>query len=234
MKLPATDYKKFDHDAHARTRPPEDFWGQIRRTVNGQPVSQEQIDLILAAVRNALRLGADDTLLDLACGNGALSSALFDQCHAYLGVDFSEYLITVAKQYFEAPPHFLFLLQSAPEYAVNEPDPTQFTKVLCYGSFSYFPADSAVRLLRDLHERFTGVDTVFIGNLPDKDRATDFYKTAQPNAAELADHASQIGIWRTRDEFAELAATVGWRASFSVMPSAFYASYYRYDVTLQR
>jgi len=234
MKTPDPDYKKFDHDAHARTRPPEDFWGQIRRTVNGQPVPQAQIDMILTAVRDALHLGTDDTLLDLACGNGALSSALFDQCHAYLGVDFSEYLITVAKQYFEVPPRYLFLLQGAPEYAASEPDSAQFTKALCYGSFSYFPANSAERLLRDLHERFIGIDTVFIGNLPDKDRAADFYKTEQPNAAELVDHASQIGIWRTRDEFAELAAAAGWRASFSVMPSAFYASYYRYDVTLLR
>ncbi len=80
-------YRKFDHDAYARSREADDFWGQIRRTVQGVPVSDDQIALIVDTIREALRLGPDDTLLDIACGNGALSQLLFGSCARYLGVD---------------------------------------------------------------------------------------------------------------------------------------------------
>jgi hypothetical protein len=35
---------------------PDDFLGQVKRTVNGKPVSQEQIDIIIAAITNGLKL----------------------------------------------------------------------------------------------------------------------------------------------------------------------------------
>ena len=82
-------YKKFDYNEHAKSRAPDDFWGQIRRTVNGEPVSEEQINMITAAIRSTLQLNPEDKMLDLACGNGILSHLLFDSIAAYLGVDLS-------------------------------------------------------------------------------------------------------------------------------------------------
>jgi cyclopropane fatty-acyl-phospholipid synthase-like methyltransferase len=226
-------YMKFDHDAHARSRPLDDFWGQIRRTVNGAPVSDEQIKLIVDTIRSALNLQPDDTLLDIACGNGALSHLLFDSCTRYLGVDLSEHLISVAKANFEAQPNYQFVEQGAAEYVRSESRPERFSKSLCYGSFPYFSAADAAEVLCTLHDKFTNVQAVFIGNLPDKERAGEFYKRA-PNTDELADCCSQIGVWRTRSEFAKLARDAGWHVKFSTMPDGFYASYYRYDALLSR
>lgn len=230
-KLP---YQKFDHDEYARTRAPEDFWGQIRRTVQGEPVSDEQIKMIVGAIKRGLGMQSDDVLLDLACGNGALSHFLFDSCGEYLGVDLSEYLISVAKKNFEALPHYRFMEQGAAEYVRLESQPERFSKVLCYGSFSYFPADDAAEVLRLLFEKFNNVQTFYIGNLPDKERAAEFYKEKQPSADELSDSTSQIGIWRTRNEFAQLACDAGWKVQFLTMSAEFYASYYRYDALLSR
>ncbi len=226
-------HQKFDHDEHARTRASDDFWGQVRRTVQGVPVSDDQIKMIVEAIRSALDLNPRDTLLDIACGNGALAQFLFDSCSGYLGVDLSEHLISVAKANFEALPHYQFLHQEASEYARTEPLPDRFSKVLCYGSFPYFPASDAAELLHTLFQKFTKVQTVFIGNLPDKDRAAEFYKK-QPDTEELADCHSQIGIWRSHSEFAQLAGYAGWKVKFSAMPAGFYASYYRYDALLSR
>jgi len=227
-------YKKFDHNAHAKSRAPDDFWGQIRRTVQGEPVSDEQIRMIVDAIQASLQLKPEDKLLDLACGNGALSSLLFDRITEYQGVDFSEHLISVAKKNFEKLPGYRFLKQGAAEYVRGETQPENFTKVLCYGSFSYFPATDAKEVLRTLHDKFINVEKVFIGNLPDKDRAASFYKDKQASAEEMADHESQIGIWRSQSEFAKLAGDAGWKAKFSVMPAEYYAGYYRYDVLLSR
>lgn len=226
-------YLKFDHDAYAKLRAPDDFWGQVRRTVNGVPVSADQINMIVNSIRSELDLKMDDTLLDIACGNGALSHLLFDSCSKYFGVDLSEYLISVAKGNFEALPNYQFMQKGAAEYVRSEALPEKFSKVLCYGSFQYFPAADAAEVLRILYDKFSNVQSVFIGNLPDKDRAAEFYKK-QPDTDELADCHSQIGIWRTHGEFSQLARDAGWNVKFSTMPAGFYCSYYRYDVRLSR
>lgn len=234
MQNNMTGYKKFDHNEHAKSRAPDDFWGQIRRTVQGEPVSDEQIKMIIDAIQTALHLKSDDKLLDLACGNGALSSLLFDSIAEYQGVDFSEHLIKVAKKNFEKFPDYQFVTLGAAEHVRQEAHPEKFTKVLCYGSFSYFPAADAAEVLRALHDKFTNVQSVFIGNLPDKDRASKFYKEKQVTAEEMMDNESQIGIWRSQNEFTKLAGEAGWKTKFSVMPPEYYAGYYRYDVLLSR
>jgi cyclopropane fatty-acyl-phospholipid synthase-like methyltransferase len=226
-------YPRLDYDEHARTRPADDFWGQVCRTVHGVPVADEQIQMIVDAACLALQLKSSDTLLDIACGNGALSRRFFDLCAGFLGIDLSTHLISVAKANFEALPRYQFMHQDALQYVRAESRPERFSKVLCYGSFSYFSAVDAAEILRALFGKFRNVQSVYIGNLPDRDLAAEFYKT-RLNADELADCHSKIGIWRTRTEFAQLAMNAGWKVTFSTMPSEFFASHYRYDALLTR
>jgi cyclopropane fatty-acyl-phospholipid synthase-like methyltransferase len=190
--------------------------------------------MIVRAVKGGLGIQPDDALLDLACGNGVLSHLLFDSCVKYLGVDLSEYLISVAKKNFEELPNYQFSVHGAAEYVQQELHPETFSKVLCYGSFSYFSNDDAADVLKLLYEKFSNVHTIFIGNLPDRDSAEKFNKTRQPSAKELSDSNSQMGIWRTRNEFSKLAGDAGWKVQFSTMPAEFFASYYRYDAILSR
>jgi len=227
-------YPKFSYDEHARTCAPDDFLGQTRRTVQGVPVSDDQIHMIVKAINSGLGLRPDDLLLELACGNGALSRFFFDSCKCYLGVDLSEYLISVAKKNFEVLPKYRFAVQGAAEYVSREPHPEGFSKVLCYAGFQYFSADEAAKILRTLFEKFINVQTVFIGNLPDKERAAKFYKEKQPCAEELSDCSTAIGVWRTESEFARLVSDTGWKVRFSNMPAEFHGSYYRYDALLSR
>lgn len=225
---------KFDHDLHARTKEETDFWGQIRRTVNGKPVDDTQIVMIISRIRAMLDLQRGDILLDLACGNGALSSQLFDCLGGYQGVDFSARLIEVANKFFAQPPRFAFAHSGASEFIDAEAEPHRYTKVLCYGSFSYFNPEHAANVLSKLHNDFINVTHVFLGNLPDKGLAEEFYGVGKVNVSELLDNESPIGIWRSRDEFITLARDYGWRAAISVMPEDYYAAHYRYDVLLTR
>jgi dTDP-4-amino-4,6-dideoxygalactose transaminase len=227
-------YPTVDYDQHARTCSPDDFWGQVKRTVHGQSVPREHIAMIVQSIRQHLAPQADDVLLDLACGNGALSERLFDSCAALVGVDLSPYLIDVANQHFAKPPRFTFIAGSAADYLRAEPAPERFTKVLCYGSFAYFSEDDALAALRLLHDKFEHVERIFVGNLPDRDRATAFYTPRAPEPGELTDPRAQIGIWRTQAEFAALAASEGWSTCFAAMPASFFAKHYRYDAVLTR
>lgn len=218
-----------DYDTHARSRPREDVWGQVRRTVRGKPVEPAQIDLIVQAMADTLALRPDDVLLDLASGNGALTSRMHPRCAGSTGVDISPYLVSVAQERFARPDHD-FAVSDVAAYAAAEPHPGRFTKALCYGSLSYFSDEAVADLLRSLRGRFTGLTRLVVGNLPDPAHATAFY--GRGNVPDLREPRSDIGVWRSPADLAHLAGP-GWRVSTSTMPEAFYAASYRFDALLE-
>lgn len=224
----------FSYDEHARKCAPDDFSGQTRRTVQGVPVPDSQIQMIVEAVKSGLKIDNNDVLIEVACGNGSLSKFLFDSCKEYLGVDMSEYLISIAKKNFETLPNYQFQECGAIEYLQQESHPEKFTKLLCYAGFQYFTDDELIEMLSLILNKFTKIQTVFIGSIPDKNRAKEFYKDRTPDEDELLDCNTAIGVWRTKQEFEALAKKSGWAVNISNMPTSFYASYYRYDVVLNR
>ncbi len=219
-----------DYDQHARTRPRDDLWGQVRRTVRGRPVPDAQIDMIVAAIHRQLRLETDDVLLDLACGNGALSHRLHPHCAASLGVDVSDYLIGIAAERFASAQH-QFCIADAADYAEQEPQPGRFTKALCYGSLAYLEDGCLARLLLALGDRFPRVSRMLLGNLPDPARATSFFPDG--TTPDLREARSDIGVWRDAAEIARMAGP-GWQVTSSVMPAAFFGAHYRFDLLLTR
>lgn len=222
---------------HPETCDPEDFWGQVKKTVNGKPVTQDQIDMIVSAVKAGLDLKADDVLLDLCCGNGALTTYFFQSCRGGLGVDFSTFLVEVANKHFVRRPEESYILGDIVDYVRTETDPARFTKALCYGGFQYLTKEAARQLLTELRERFTGIEHFFLGNMPDKALIADFYRTYKNGSyvpGEEDEPGSLMGVWRSEAEFHELAASSGWDAQCRKMPENFFAAYYRYDVILSR
>lgn len=222
------------HKEHPKTCAPDDFWSQVKRTVNGKPVGEDQIALIVGAVLDGLKIEQGDTLLDLCCGNGALSDRIFSRCQGGLGVDFSEPLIAVAQKYFQAPPARVYRLQDAESFLQTTDDTARFTKALCYGAFQYLPQAMAENVLGLLYKRMPQISRFFVGNLPDKAKMGDFLKKRPDAAMDENDAGSAIGIWRTEEEFSALARGCGWSAEFRRMPKQFYAAEYRYDAVLTR
>jgi cyclopropane fatty-acyl-phospholipid synthase-like methyltransferase len=229
MEYPKSDYKEYP-----KTLARNDFWGQVRRSQFGKRISETEIQTMVEAIRQGLALQQSDIVLDLACGNGALSVRLFSDCAGWLGVDFSAYLIEIAQENFERLPDYTFETAEVCEYARSAANPERFTCGLCYGSFSYLPVRSARELLQTLHRRFTGLDRLFLGNLPDKDRASLFYAADKDYAAEIAEHTAQIGIWWSEAELRDLAEDCGWTARLSRMPPHVFNAKYRFDAILRR
>ena len=217
---------------YPKTCSPNDFWGQVKRTVNGNPVSQDQIDMIVDVVVAELDLSQEDSLLDLCCGNGALSTLFFKKCNGGLGVDFSEYLISIADKYFASPPYQTYICQDALEFCQNPTTPDKFTKVVCYGSFSYLEQVDAEKLLSLLNKNFPNIQRVFIGNCPDKDLLSDFFSSREFTDGVENEPDSPVGIWRSTKEFVAMAKQYGWKPVIHQMPSTYYAAHYRYDVIL--
>ena len=219
---------------HPKTCSPIDFWGQVKRTVNGTPVPQDQIDMIEDAVLKGLDLTPEDNLLDICCGNGALSTLFFRHCNNILGVDFSEPLISIANKNFANPPNETYILGDVIDFCENPITPDKFTKLLCYGSFSYIDFEKAESMLVNLKKNFSKLERIFIGNCPDKNHFREFYGNKSLKVGLEDDPNSPIGIWRTSNEFISMANHCGWQAEISKMPNQYYAAHYRYDVILTK
>ena len=224
---------EFQYDTHARTCAIDDFQRQVCRTVNGKPIPDDQLQLIEQAILNGLQLEQADIVLDLACGNGALSQFMFELCKGYRGIDISDFLISVANTYF-ARTNYEFVCKDALNYVLEEPLPQTYTKALCYAGFQYFTDDAAVFLLQCLHQKYSHLQRIFIGNQPDRDKAKQFYQSNMPSVEELLSHTTAIGKWRTQADFFALASQTGWRATIQMMPDTFYSAHYRFDVILDR
>lgn len=220
----------YDCLEYPKTCAPDDFWGQIRRTINGKPIPQEQIELIFSMIHEALHLQQSDVLLDIACGNGRLGYEFFNQIDEYLGVDLSPCLIEIAQKNFERCPTHTFLQQSINAYCKEERHPTRFTSALWYGAFAYLSSDEAFNALTLLRTRFSNIKTLFIGTIPNTESADIFFQGKEP--LPLNDHTTAIGRWYTRGELIELAEKCGWGATIVEMPKIFYQAHYRFNAIL--
>lgn len=235
MSGPASpgQFPKWDYQGYPKTLAREDFWGQVRRTIMGRRITEEEVTTLVDRVRELLELRPADVLLDPACGNGALSARLFDGCAGYAGVDLSAYLIEIAKECFERLPGYRFFHGDAAEFAGSVERPESFTKILCFGAFQYLPPATVDGLLRAVSERFANAHRFVLGELPDRDRAGRFFHEGYIDR-DLEDHQSQIGRWWSTEEVSELAARFGWDVATTRMPEDFFNANYRFDAILTR
>ena len=225
--------KNYIHKEFPKTCDPKDFFGQVKRTVNGKPVSKEEIKLIVDTISKKLELNDRDFLFDIGCGNAALSSMLFNLIDKYHGIDFSEYLVEIAKENFEKP-GFKIELAEAVEFLTNIKTMPDVTKVLCYGVFSYFNIKEANIILSQIKSKFPNATKILIGNIPDKERAENFYYENINFEEKLEDNNTSIGKWWSKNEFKKIAELNNFKFDCYVMPKNFYASHYRFDAILNK
>jgi SAM-dependent methyltransferase len=222
---------RFSYDRFARTCAPDDFLGQVKRTVHGVPLGEDQLTMIVSQIRRLLDLTPDDRLLDIACGNGHLSQHLFSDLGGYLGSDVSEYLIDVASRNFAHAPDFTFVQRDTLDHLREEACPGKFTKMLCYGSVQYFSDEQLADVLHLARRRFPALRRFLIGNCPNRDRAADFFQRTYAEA-DLDDIGTALGRWRTSASLRAIAEDAGWDIAFSLMPPSFSGAAYRFDALL--
>ena len=225
------DFPKWDYKEYPKILPKEDLWGQVRRTVNGRPIDEVEIQRMVDGVLSGLRLDALDQVLDLACGNGALSARLFPHCSNLHGVDYSDYLVSIARELFGDQRHD-FECQDVYRYVDHEPQPQRFTKGLCFGSVGYFSDETLTHVLDQLKARFTNLKRFYIGNIADTDKAAAFYGDRPFSADDLRQHESQIGRWRSPQELTELAGASGWAVEIQPLVAEASQAHYRYNAVL--
>jgi SAM-dependent methyltransferase len=211
----------------------DEFWKQIKRTVNGKEVSEEDISNIVKQITNHILPNKEDHLLDLGCGNGALASNFFPSIGQYTGVDFSEYLLGVAQEFFN-PENVEYVDDSAENFINNCESPQIYTKILIYGVMSYFGRKGLINILTKIKNDFVNSDCVFVGNIPNKLKAQEFYDNEGVTNFDVEDSKSAIGTWWDPEELIQICNDIGFKVELLYMPDSFYGSKYRFDILLTR
>lgn len=232
MNQPASG-SDYLHKEYPKQFAKDDFWKQIKRTVNGESVSEADIELIVDQVARFLELHEDDHLLDLGCGNAALGSRFVDRVRRYTGVDFSDFLLEVAREFFQRHDKTQYILSDIRQTNRYVPEATSANKVLIYGCISYLSKPEVRALLRDVKQSLRGLNTIFVGNVADRSKASEFFAARQVADFSLDDPQSPIGVWWDQAEFIALGAELGFSTQCVSMPNDFYGGSYRFDVVLQ-
>ena len=224
------DNSRYDYEERAENLEKDDYWGQVRRTINGQPVGKDQIALIYNQIKHGLQMEKEDCLIDIGCGNGILTNMFKDDVSSIFGVDRSKFLISVAEKEFQSQ-NVKYALGEVPSVLEKINYSKKYNKVLMYGVFSFFDDTTS----KDFFKWATNnnIQRIFIGNVRDKSLAEKFYKRSVTEN-ELSDFKSSMGIWRDKKYFLKVSGEFDWNVEFSKMPKEFYAYEYYYDVHMWR
>ena len=205
------------------------YWKQIKRTVNGREVDEDDILFIINYVNKHLNLSLSDNLLDLGCGNGKLASYFFEKINKYHGVDFSDYLLEVARTDFFIENKTQYQKLNLRHDSTKIKSLNQHNKVLCYGSFPYFGKNGGQSII-ELLGVSKNITNIYLGNIPDSRSSHEFYTNRKINAYDVNDETSAIGVWWAFEDLELLFKSAGFLSEKINLPENYYASNYRFDV----
>jgi len=206
---------------------------QVGKTINGQEISEPQVRLIVEHIASVLQLSLKDSIVDLCCGNGLITSQLAPLVKSVVGVDFSSGLIDAAKRYNSH--HNIKYVNSD----VIGLDPKYFLglkKIVMYEALQYFSAEQLSGLLDELSKLESGT-LVFLGGIPNKGKLRMYYDTEEKYAFYMqreSEGRPHIGRWWLKDEIELIVSTRGFNVTFLPQEPTLYTAYYRFDVLLEK
>ena len=120
----------------------KDHW-----TATAYTTSAPFVPRLTSTILSWLDAQPTDTILDLGCGDGILTSQIRSSCTFVTGLDASPNLITAAKSSYGTMPNLTFLVQDCRhlEHAANIPS-NYFTKVFSNAALHWILRDASTRL----------------------------------------------------------------------------------------
>ncbi len=224
------DWKAFWND-NPQVRQ-EDFCRQVGRTFRGVGYSEEQLGLVVANLRSLLEPAHGQSLLDLACGNGLITSRLAPFFARITAADFSAPLIEAAREHF-ARPNVEYLVEDATELrSVNG----RYDRILVSAALQHFSPLQAERMLRRLAGLLAPGGRVVLSDVPDRERIWNFYRGVRGRmryALHTLLHKPVIGQWWSPAALRKLGKDAGFSATIRYQEPTLLNHYFRYDVVLE-
>jgi ubiquinone/menaquinone biosynthesis C-methylase UbiE len=174
-------------------------------------------------------LRADDTLLDLCCGNGLFASAFSEQVASIHAVDIS----SVLTERLEARSFCNVHVNTCDMRDVRYP-PQSFSKVLWYAGIQYIDDSDIVAMIRRIRFWMKPGGTLMIGDIPDRAKLWLYFNDDVRCSAYfdgLERRKPIIGTWIDADWLERLCLSSGFLEANKAIqhPRLIYADF-RYDL----
>jgi 2-polyprenyl-3-methyl-5-hydroxy-6-metoxy-1,4-benzoquinol methylase len=209
------------------------FFEQVGKTVKKCPIPADQFQILTKSLFSNLHLKNTDDLLDLCCGNGIVTNQIAHKCHKVIGIDYSPYLIELAKKYNKpANVEYYNVDINALKSWISD---DKFDKIYMNEALQHFSPNQFTILLADIKKLMKGDFFLFFGSVPDAERKWLFYNTF----ARRIDYCFRkirgteaIGTWWKKDEIKLITESIGLKVNFLNQPSSLYTSHYRFDMVI--
>jgi predicted TPR repeat methyltransferase len=219
----------FDEQVEAH---PSAFLKQVLKTEYGSEIDTTQLDLVHQSIQANLALDANDSLLDLCCGNGLITSRLAANVQTVEAIDFSSCMIDIANSSFSLP-NVNYRVADVSELSADDSEP--FSKILMYEGIQYLDQKAFRNLLHTLTRSSTGF-TFFIGGVPDRQRIRHFYKDEEQYQFYLDSEREgrpHLGHWWDEKALTGIARLCGCEIVILPQNPGLYTQHYRFDCLIK-
>jgi len=129
----------------------------------GRIIEQFKLELIAADIKNKLKIKFSDRIIDVGCGNGAITALIAQETPQVVGVDFSQKLLAQVRK--RANVHYYLAESTNLPFGDN-----LFDKGLCYSVIHYLENKELVSTLKELSRVCKPGARILIGDIPDANK----------------------------------------------------------------
>jgi ubiquinone/menaquinone biosynthesis C-methylase UbiE len=218
---------------HARTTKPDTLQYQVLRTINKQPITDEEFQAILMDIEEKLAVHKDDTVLDLCCGNGLITTHLASKCQKIVGVDFAHDLISQID--LNKHPNISTIIEDVRKVQFEK---DVFDKIIIYAGIQYLSYKETIYLFESAIKWLKKGGVFFLGDILDQGRLWDFSNSPERQALyfeSIKNDTPLIGVWFDPQWLINLGKHIGFeKASVLAQPTYLPYSHYRFDTILEK
>lgn len=234
--LPDNQWKDF-WDSFPRRFGRKEFLRQVGKTWGGQPVTEEQFQLLISVLFAKLDIRDTDEVLDLCCGNGLITSMVAKKCKQIVGVDFSSPLIEIANENHVAENIHYYCMSALEISPQNLYHSAPFTKIYMYEALQHFSEKQLAPLLEGLLAVSNEKTVILLASIPHRKKLGKFYNTPELQRAYRKGRRSGalgLGTWWRQSVIRKVCSSYGLRCEFLSQPEGLFTAHYRFDVRITR
>jgi len=230
---------------------------QVLRTCKGQPITDLQFNNIVRDIQDKLQLKKNHKVLDLCCGNGAISDILAKQVYHMVAMDVSNDMLDALKNDI---PNIKKECRDVKDFFFTD---DSVDRIILYAALQYFTLHETEILLKKMNKWLRKGGYIVLGDIPDimlwrKFSATpeqwplELEKEFSANPEQWAffdnsewrayysqgledDNINRIGTWFDREWLQEIAHSTGFEyCNIINQDKSLPYSHYRFDAVLSK
>ena len=210
-----------------------DKQASVLRVRNGKSIDEQLWEQTLAALFRDIRISKEDRLLDFCCGNGLIALPASKICKAVHAVDINEELVASI-----ATENCSIIDTQVADAMDVEFGEAVFDKIVIYAAIQYFDDAEIAKLLQNFYRWLRPGGTVFIGDIPDRERLWTYFYNEEGERRYFDGVASGqplIGNWIDQQWLSKLASYCGFgHSQYQAQDARLIYADFRYDFILTK